>query len=129
LEATNHVRVPYGLIFPHDSPRGLAVPITDDDRERIGETMDDFATAINASQQKQLHPALPEYRSRCDGCAFGKPEPISIREIEKRQKSGADLVVLHNYHGDTFECRCSNRFGTVPPHKETKKRRLVASIQ
>jgi len=129
LEATNHVKVPYGLIFPQDSPHGLAIPIADDDRAWIDKTLDDFANAITASNRKQLHPALPELRSRCEGCSFGKPEPITMREIEQRQKSGADLIVLHNNRGDNFECKCSNRFGTVPPHKETKSRRLVASIQ
>jgi hypothetical protein len=40
LEATQHVQVPYGLIFPSDSHIGLAVPITNALRDQVRERLD-----------------------------------------------------------------------------------------
>lgn len=116
LEASGHLDVPYGLVFPHDSAHGLAVPITDRQKERVVELLHEFELKLVDSQQHKVEPRLPAQRNRCTQCDYGKPVTVSTREVENSRKAGLQLVVLQDETGDLYRSDCSDRFGSAPPH-------------
>ena len=128
LEAAGHIDVPYGLVFPSDSARGLAFPITDVARAETVRALQEFAVKLHESQQHQVEPRLPEHQQRCTHCPHGSPQPIQIDEINRARKAGNRIVVLLNGKGKTFHCDCGDRFGTAPPHGTSTKLGLVASL-
>jgi hypothetical protein len=128
LEATAHVDVPYGLVFPHDSPHGLAFPITEELRSRAVRLLRDFDQTMADSQQHQVEPRLPENRNRCAQCDYGKPIAKTAREVEQARKAGLQLVVLQHHSGDLYQCDCGDRFGSAPPHGLILKKGLTAIV-
>ncbi len=129
LEAAGHWEVPYGLLFPVDSPRGLALPITSALRERARRLLIAWDQQFEASQRHGLHPPPPENRHRCGGCQYGQPLPIREPEVARAHKAGRPLVVLRQRRGDLFHCACGDRFNWMPPHRTTVKRRLTATVE
>jgi hypothetical protein len=128
LEATGHHEVPFGLVFPTDSPNGLAVRITPSLRERTIGLLEEFVNKLQASQNHSVEPRPPENRNRCLGCIHGQPASIDAREIESARKSGTPLLVLQNGTGRTFHCPCGDRFGSAPPHTKSIKLGLTAAL-
>jgi hypothetical protein len=128
LESTGHHEVPFGLVFPADSPKGLAVRITPALRERTIRSLEEFADKLRNSQQHHVEPRPPENRNRCGRCVHGEPETISIAEVEATRKSGAPLLVLHHGRGICFHCQCGDRFGSAPPHAKSIKLGLAAAL-
>jgi hypothetical protein len=128
LESIDHVEVPFGLVVPVDSPRGLAMKITPGLRERAMRFLDEFAMKLQESQQHEIEPRLPEHRNRCAGCKYGQPVPISGREIESARKAGTRVLVLQHGDGKTYHCQCGDRFGSAPPHAKSIKLGLSAAL-
>lgn len=128
LEETNHIHVPYGLVFPVDSPHGLAFPITDELRTRAQKMLRDLERTLADSQQRGTHPEIPGNRSRCANCDLGKPEKITESEVRNARKANEQLVVLTHPSGSLFHCKCADRFGSAPPHRTTTKLNLSATI-
>jgi len=129
LESIGHVQVPYGIVIPADSPRGYAMPITDAMRAEAVAKLRGFTSVLDDSQRHQIHPAVPKQRKRCQQCPHGKPESISLREIDTVHKTGKNVVVLVSPKSQTFHCECGDRFGSVPPHRTIIERKLLASVQ
>ncbi len=129
LEADGHMKVPYGLVFPVDSPRGLAFAITDNHRRQAAQLLAEFEQTLNDSQQRDIHPGLPENRNRCANCDFGKPIATSLREVASARKAGEQIVVLQGRTDDVFHCECGDRFGSAPPHKESVRKGLRAILE
>ena len=129
LESMGESVVPYGLVFPMNSPQGLALPISNELKARTVATLEEFSQIIEQSHKQHVDPRPPENRNLCTECSFGNPEPITKREITARRKSGESLVVLQGNSGKTYHCACANRFGSVPPHRNTVKLGLTASVQ
>lgn len=129
LEAMGHVEVPFGIVVPNDSAHGLALPITDELRERTVKTLHEFSVKLVESQQHQVEPRLPDRRKRCEQCRHGSPQPIDIDTINRSRQAGKQVVVLLNNNGETFHCDCGDRFGVAPPHATSTRLGLVASLQ
>ncbi len=128
LEAMGH-NVPYGLVFPRDSARGLALQITDELREGTACELQKFAAKLHGSQRQHVEPSPPENRKRCENCRHGQPKPIRPSEIEIARKSGKRVVVLLNGKDKTFHCDCGDRFGTAPPHGTSIRLGLRACLE
>ena len=129
LEATNHIHVPYGLVFPVDSPHGLAFPITDELRSRARKMLRDLERTLADSQQRGTHPEIPGKVGRCANCDLGRPEKITESEIRNARKANEKLVVLTHHSGNLFHCKCADRFGSAPPHRTTTRLNLSATIK
>ncbi len=129
LEADGHMKVPYGLVFPVDSPRGMAFAITDNHRRQAVQLLAEFEQKLNDSQQRDIHPGLPEHRNRCANCDFGKPIATSLREVASARKAGEQIVVLQGRTDDVFHCECGDRFGSAPPHKDSVRKGLRAVLE
>lgn len=129
LEAASHIEVPYGLVFPVDSPRGLAFPITEELRERCRKLLYEFERKLAESQHENIQPGLPENHNRCSRCDFGKPVQTTLKEIENADRAGEQLVILQHSSGDLFRCQCADRFGSAPPHELTVKRGLRVVVR
>ena len=128
LESSGHLEVPFGLVFPTDSPKGLAVRITPALREKTLRSLEEFVIKLRDSQEHGAEPRPPENRNRCLGCDYGAPEEISVKEIAKARKSGTRLTVLQHGTGRTFHCQCGDRFGSAPPHKKSIQNGLSAAL-
>jgi hypothetical protein len=128
LEATGHIDVPYGLVFPVDSPHGRAFPITVELRERCVRLLYEFERKLAESQRERTQPQLPENRKRCANCDYGKPVPTTAREVENARKSRQQLVVLQHSSGELYRCECADRFGSAPPHGLTVRKGLTAVV-
>lgn len=124
LEATEHVRVPYGLIFAHDSHRGLAVPLSPTLRDSIPQRISQAIDLLQQTQRHKLEPRIPTETTRCHGCELGFPKPLSTREITEAKEKRQRLVVLDDARNQLFHCECADRFGSVPPHAQTTERGL-----
>ena len=129
LEADGHMKVPYGLVFPADSPRGMAFAITDNHRRQAVQLLAEFEQKLNDSQQRDIHPGLPENRNRCANCDFGKPIATSLREVASARKAGEQIVVLQGRTDDVFHCECGDRFGSAPPHRDSVRKGLRAVLE
>ena len=128
LESTGHIEVPYGVVFPVDSPLGLAFPITDELRQRTVSLLHDFQQQIVASQQQQSQPETPPNRNRCTNCDYGKPVPTTTEEVQHALRAAQQLVVLQNRDGDLYRCECGDRFGSAPPHGVSVKKGLKVVV-
>lgn len=129
LEAQGGVVAPFGLVFPANSPVGLALPITDELKERTITTLNEFSKVVTQSQKQQVEPRPPENRNLCTECSYGMPEPIQQKEIAAARKVGNPLVVLQSGSGRTYHCPCANRFGSPPPHAKSVKLGLTTTVQ
>ena len=129
LEADGHMKVPYGLVFPVDSPRGLAFAITDNHRRQAAQLLTEFEQKLNESQQRDIHPGLPDHRNRCANCDFGKPIATSLREVASARKAGEQIVVLQGRSDEVFHCDCGDRFGSAPPHRDSVRKGLRAILE
>ena len=129
LEADGHHTVPYGLVFPVDSPRGIAFSITENHRKQAVQLLVDFERQLNDSQQRNVQPSLPENRNRCANCDYGKPVVTSVREINTVRKAGEQVVVLQSRSDQIFRCDCGDRFGSAPPHRDSVRRGLRAILE
>ena len=129
LEAAGHIDVPYGLIFPGDSPRGLAFQITDELRQETIQKLREFWSMLSQSKEHHIEPSLPAQQRKCHQCAHGYPQLIPVPEINRQRKQGNQVIVLMNGRGKTYHCDCGNRFGTAPPHARSLELGLVASLQ
>ena len=129
LESNGNNIVPFGLVFPTDSPHGLALPITRELKARTIATLDEFSQTLAQSHQQHVDPRPPENRNLCSECSFGNPEPITALEIATRRESGDSLVVLQGKPGKTYHCACANRFGSLPPHSNSIKLGLTTGVQ
>jgi hypothetical protein len=130
LEATEHVRVPYGLVFPADSHWGLAIPITASLREAVHAQLERADELLTRSQRGDSEPQLPKDRNRCATCQLGLPIPISDGEIRTAKKSRLPLLVLHDHKtGRKFHCACGDRFRTAPPHRRTLALGLTSAVE
>lgn len=128
LEATSHIQVPYGLVFPVDSPHGLAFPLTDELRGRAQKMLKDLDQTIADSQLRGMHPEIPGNRSRCANCDLGRPQLITESEVKNARNAGEQLVVLKHHSGRLFRCQCADRFGSTPPHRVTTQLELTALV-
>lgn len=124
LEATEHVHVPYGLIFPRDSHRGLAVPLLPSLRQSLPQRISQALNLLQQTQQDGLDPRVHADASRCHSCELGFPKPLSPRELSNAQQERRRLVVLDDAQKNLFHCECADRFGTAPPHTQITKRGL-----
>jgi hypothetical protein len=129
LESASHIEVPYGLVFPADSPHGLAFPITQELRERCINLLSEFERKLAVSQHQNVQPGLPKNHNRCLGCDYGEPKPTTLKEVENADKAGKHLIVLQHSSGDLFRCECADRFGSAPPHRLTVKKNLRAVVR
>lgn len=129
LEATEHVQVPYGLVFPADSHLGLAVPITASMRERVAEQLERANDLLVRSQRGESDPRPPQDRNRCASCRLGQPVPLSDSEIRSIKKSRARLLVLTDKSDRTFHCACGDRFGSAPPHGQIIALGLTSKVE
>ncbi len=129
LESASHIQVPFGLVFPADSPYGLAVPITDVLRVRAKKMLQDLEQTLNESQLRGMHPEMPGNRSRCTDCELGRPQSITESDVKNARKANEQLVVLKHHSGRLFRCQCADRFGSTPPHRETNRLQLTALIE
>jgi hypothetical protein len=129
LEATEHVQVPYGLVFPVDSHWGLAVPITPKLRAQVAELLERASDLLVRSQRGEAEPRPPRDPKHCARCRLGAPLPISEAEIHSARKTRTRLLILTNSQEDTFHCLCGDRFGSAPPHRQIVNRGLRASVE
>jgi hypothetical protein len=129
LEADGHLKVPYGLVFPIDSPHGIAFAITDNHRRQAVQLLAEFEQILNESQQRNVQPNLPENRNCCANCDYGKPVATSIREVASARKAGQQLVVLQSRKDELFHCDCGDRFGSAPPHRDSVRKGLRAILE
>ncbi len=129
LEATEHVQVPYGLIFGADSHRGLAVPITPASRQRVVDELERASDKIVRSQSGDSDPRPPADRQRCATCRLGEPVPLSEAEIRSARKAGTRLLVLKDSSDRKFHCACGDRFGSAPPHRRIAELGLTATVE
>lgn len=129
LEATEHVQVPYGLVFPADSHMGLAVPITPSLRDRVAEQLERANDLLLRSQRGESDPRPPQDRNRCATCRLGQPVPVSDAEIRSIKKSRARLLVLTDKFDRTFHCACGDRFGSAPPHGQIIGLGLTSKVE
>lgn len=118
LEADGHHKVPYGLVFPADSPRGLAFAINDNHRRQAVQLLAEFEKQLEDSQQRNVHPGLPANRNCCTNCDYGKPIATSIREVNSLRRAGEQIVILQSRSDQLFHCECADRFGSAPPHRD-----------
>jgi hypothetical protein len=128
LEAAGHIEIPYGLVFPVDSPRGLAFPITSALRDRTVRLLYEFEQKLVESKHAKVQPQLPENRNRCVRCEYGRPVPTTTKAVENARKAGQQLVILQHRSGDLYRCECADRFGSAPPHGLTLKKGLTAVV-
>ena len=129
LEADGFHKVPYGLVFPVDSPRGLAFAITDGHRRRAKKLLAEFAQKLVDSQQQGSHPELPTNRNRCTNCDYGKPVETSLRQVASARKAGERIIILQSRSNRLFHCQCANRFGSAPPHRDSVRMGLRAILE
>jgi hypothetical protein len=117
LEATEHVEVPYGIVFPADSHIGLAVPITPARREQVVMELDRANDLVLQSQSGTFDLRPPVNRNCCAACRLGEPVSISDSEIRQAKREHARLLILKDAVGRTYHCACGDRFGSAPPHR------------
>lgn len=129
LEADGHHKGPYGLVFPADSPRGLAFSITDNHRRQAVQLLAEFEKQLDDSQQRNVHPGLPANRNCCTNCDYGKPIATSIREVNSLRKAGEQVVILQSRSDQLFHCDCADRFGSAPPHRDAIRMGLRAILE
>ena len=129
LEADGNLEVPYGLVFPADSPRGLAFAITDELRNRVVRLLQGFERKLDESQQGNNQPGLPDNRNRCANCDYGKPELTTAREVTSARKAGEQIVILQNRSDAIYHCDCGDRFGSAPPHRDAVRKGLRAVLE
>ncbi|MCA9039999.1 MAG: hypothetical protein KDA65_06625 [Planctomycetaceae bacterium] len=128
LESTGRFDVPYGLVFSHDSPQGLAWPISVRSKEKTIQLLEEFARALYQSQAHRQEPRPPQEENRCTRCEYGKPTPITERELRNLRKSDQAPLTLQDDAGKLFHCECGDRFGSVPPHGIMLKKKLQPII-
>ncbi len=130
LEATAHVDVPYGLIFPADSHLGLAVPITRALRNQVAEQLDRALGLLSRSQRGESEPRPPQDRKRCAACRLGQPVRITDREIARTRMAGTPLLILEQHaSSQKFHCECGDRFGSAPPHRRILQLGLMSNVE
>lgn len=129
LESISNVEVPFGLVFPAQSPVGLALPITDELRNRATAYLMELDKKLKDSQQNNMDPRPPENRNLCKDCQYGAPEQIAIAEVETQRKAGNRLLVLEDSKGQMYHCKCGDRFGAAPPHARSEKLGLTSPLQ
>lgn len=128
LEATEHVHVPYGVIFPANSHLGLAVPLEDALRDRVATEVRRARDLLSRSQAGESDPRPPHERQHCTSCPHGVPQPISDSEIVRSRQLGERLLILEDRHDRRFHCPCGDRFGSAPPHVRIIELGLRASV-
>lgn len=129
LEATEHVQVPYGLIFPSNSHRGLAIPITSALRTQVAETLQRASDLVTRSRQGESDPRPPQDRQRCASCRLGEPVPLEDAEISQARKKRLPLLVLADKLGRKYHCVCGDRFGSAPPHGRSLQLGLTSVVE
>lgn len=128
LEFTSHLQCPYGLVFPADSPNGLAFAITDELRQRATNLLANLSKMVDNSQQRSIEPRLPQNQNRCANCDYGRPEMISMSQVNKERRSGNEVLVLQGNSETLYHCQCGDRFGSAPPHRLSMKKGLRAVL-
>lgn len=129
LEATEHVRVPYGVIFPADSHLGLAIPITESLREQVVEHLERANDLLVRSQRGESEPRPPADRKRCVNCRLGEPVPISDTEIRGAKKTRIPLLILAGGGDRKYHCLCGDRFGSAPAHRQIIQLGLRSTVE
>ncbi len=129
LEATEHVQVPYGVIFPADSHLGLAIPITPSLREQVEEQLNRANDLRVRSQRGESEPRPPADRKRCATCRLGEPVPISDTDIKRATKARIPLHVLADRMDRTYHCACADRFGSAPSHRRIIQLGLRSTVE
>lgn len=129
LGATEHIEVPYGVVFPADSHRGLAVPITPELRQRVIDRLRTSLELLHQSQSGVAEPRPPKQRKKCLRCQLGQPVPLSNAEIAKAREAGERLLVLQKSIGRTYHCACGDRFGSAPPHGRILQLGLAVKVE
>jgi hypothetical protein len=129
LEATEHVQVPYGVIFLADSHLGLAIPITEFLRNQVAEQLERANDLIVRSQRGESEPRPPADRNRCATCRLGEPIAISDSDIRSARKSRTSLLVLKDPSERKFHCACGDRFGSAPPHRRIINLGLTSTVE
>ena len=130
LEAIEHVTVPYALIFPADSHRGLAVPISQSLRERVAQQLEGALDLVAKSHRGDSEPRPPRERQRCAGCRLGEPIRINDTEVMQQVIAGTRLLLLQRpATGERFHCACGDRFGSTPPHRRILRLGLVTIVE
>jgi hypothetical protein len=128
LESMGNVEVPYGLVFPADSVRGLAIPITPQRKEDAVRRLDHLSQVLRQSQDGECEPRPPRDRRHCEKCRHGMPLPITKNECEQARKAGTPLLLLGNANGRRAHCLCGDRFGSAPPHGKSIQLGLTSGL-
>ena len=129
LEATEHVQVPYGLVFPANSHWGLVVPIMPSLREQVVEHLQRANDLLVRSQRGDSDPRPPRDRNRCAACRLGEPTPLSEADIKRARKARIPLHVLADGLNRTYHCACADRFGSAPSHRRIIQLGLRSTVE
>ena len=124
LEAGTSLKTPYGLIFPANSARGIAFPISDGLRREAMQLIAELSRTVSDTQRKKLQPPLPPNRNHCKQCDYGKPVQTALPDVKLRDQAGQQLVVLQDRAGNLYRCECGDRFGSAPPHQLVQQKGL-----
>ncbi|MBY0587213.1 PD-(D/E)XK nuclease family protein [bacterium] len=124
LETTDHVQSPYGLVFLNDDHRGLAVPITQHDKDSVHEAAERFRLLLKQMDAGEAEPARPENESHCRTCPYGQPVHLNDSEESQLNADGQDVFVILDHSDRRFHSNCGNRFRWIPPHAKAMHRQF-----
>ncbi|TWU34890.1 PD-(D/E)XK nuclease family protein [Novipirellula artificiosorum] len=129
LESMGNYDSPFGIVFPADSAKGIAMIVTPDLHEKVRKMLGDFLKTVELSENQLAEPKQPDDRSRCRGCSLGEPIEISKQEYKRETRNGVSVKVAQARNGKLYHCECGDRFGTIPPHAKSCRLGLVASVE
>lgn len=123
LELT-YGHVPYGVILFGKSYKGVAVPNIKRYRRQFYDAFVATRKMIKASNEtdgEDLQPGVPRDREKCSGCHLGCPRKLSRIKPTYRYDEELDAYIVSDNYRQSFHSDCGDRFGWLPPHKDSKR--------
>jgi hypothetical protein len=131
LELSRGLHVPFGVILTRGELTGMAVPNSQETRERLGFMLEEArGTMQDLANKPHEYPMKEE--SKCFGCPHGRPIPHQEKfisrntgERDKRSELDAHTSSTRLKEGNRqqsprrYHSHCGDRFRWLPPHQLT----------
>ncbi len=129
LESSTGLRVPYGVILTRGGLTGMAIPNTQETRQRLEYMLEEARrTMRDLAEQPNVYP--PKDERKCVGCPHGRPVTLQVRfpcrktgEDAKPGELGVHTAAARpkdrkrQQQPRRFHSHCGDRFVWLPPHE------------
>jgi len=141
LELSTGLNVPYGVILTRGELTGVAIPNTEETRERLDFMLGEARrTMRDLADQSHIYPLKDE--GKCVGCPHGRPVPPHVKFLGRKTGENAKPGEIGIHTASTrpkdrkqqhsprrFHSHCGDRFVWLPPHQVTIAMELEEDYQ